>query len=174
MYSRRPILDADRCPGPQSFFAYRVFLLSRSYLIVGISSLASLTQFSFTTTVFVLSYESDIATLKQRYGWLVTSVTSLSVFVDIVNTLALTFFLWRQRSSITVFVHFCLLASAQGLLILPGPIAWWTHSSAGVSVRSPTHFFWRNQADLTRESQRLVWSQRTGVYAPTVHDLTSL
>ncbi|KAF7984488.1 hypothetical protein HWV62_14614 [Athelia sp. TMB] len=82
----------------QSFFAHRIFVLSKRWPITLISWAGSFLAFTGTVAIMVLGQISYIAKFDAEFGWLVTTTLALLLSVDIINTVALCMFLRIEKT----------------------------------------------------------------------------
>ncbi|KAF7981495.1 hypothetical protein HWV62_33039 [Athelia sp. TMB] len=73
----------------QSFFAYRIFVLSKRWPIPMISWTGSFLAFTGTLAIPIVATVTDMTRYLAEFGWLVTTVSVLLLSVDIINTVAL-------------------------------------------------------------------------------------
>ncbi|KAF7981496.1 hypothetical protein HWV62_33041 [Athelia sp. TMB] len=73
----------------QSFFAHRIFVLSKRWPIPIISWAGSFLAFTGTVAMTSVATVTDMARYLAGFGWLVTTVSALLLSVDIINTAAL-------------------------------------------------------------------------------------
>lgn len=83
----------------QGFFAHRIYLLSKKWVITVISWVGSFLAFTGALAILILGRISkDIANFDADYTWLITTALVLLLSVDIVNTVALCSFLRVERT----------------------------------------------------------------------------
>ncbi|TDL18471.1 hypothetical protein BD410DRAFT_793171 [Rickenella mellea] len=82
----------------QSYFAYRVLIVSGKWPISLISWTGSLLQCTGTFAVTALGFLTTLEQFAEKYGWLVKGVLVLDVIVDIINTTALCYYLSKGRT----------------------------------------------------------------------------
>ncbi|KAF7968817.1 hypothetical protein HWV62_29254 [Athelia sp. TMB] len=73
----------------QSFFAHRIFVLSKRWPIPIISWTGSFLAVAGNVAVMILGQITDLTKYLAEFGWLVTTVIVLLLSVDIINTVAL-------------------------------------------------------------------------------------
>jgi len=82
----------------QAFFAHRIHALSGNWWITIISWMGSLLGFAATTAITVCSLSVTVTEFNEKYRWLTTTGLCLLLFVDVVNTTALCFYLRMGRT----------------------------------------------------------------------------
>ncbi|EED85479.1 predicted protein [Postia placenta Mad-698-R] len=83
----------------QSFFAWRVYIISGRLETSVISWTGSLVRVGITMTIcmLLLKTNSTVATFERDYPWSITFSLALAMFIDVLNTCSLCFWLWRKR-----------------------------------------------------------------------------
>lgn len=91
-----PLTQFDR----QGYFAHRIQVLSRSWIVTIISWIGSLVAFMATTAIMITSIFNTLPLVEysKKFNWLLTGALVLLLFVDIVNTLALCAHLRVERT----------------------------------------------------------------------------
>ena len=84
----------------QSLFAYRVFRVSHWFIIPILVWLGSFARVTFCGVVTVVALKlENVETIVDRYGHILSASLSIAVFMDIVNSASLTWFLIVNRKS---------------------------------------------------------------------------
>jgi hypothetical protein len=90
---------------PQAFFAYRVKVVSGSFIIPTISWGLALLRASFGVVLGVTAFRSKtLPHFIHVFRWLVITHLTVGVFTDLLNTVSMCFALLRRRSSIKMCV----------------------------------------------------------------------
>lgn len=84
----------------KAYYAYRVYILSGRLYISMISWSVSLLEIGGSLTVTVLLQQYGPVIYGQRFVWLSTATIACDVFIDVLNTTALCYWLHRLRSGI--------------------------------------------------------------------------
>ncbi|TFY51183.1 hypothetical protein EVJ58_g10699 [Rhodofomes roseus] len=104
----------------QSFFAWRVHVISRRLETSIVSWIACLCRVAITLTICILDIKSKtVGYYESQYGWTITFSLSLAVFIDVLNTCSLCFWLWRQRNNEPAYEPNSLFASCPQSLTSP-------------------------------------------------------
>ncbi|KIJ29981.1 hypothetical protein M422DRAFT_187695 [Sphaerobolus stellatus SS14] len=83
----------------QSFFAYRILKLSRSYIIPVLAWVGAIARFGFGVTLAIIPQRSPtILVFITQNLWVALTPMSINVAVDILNTVTLTYYLAKGRS----------------------------------------------------------------------------
>ncbi|KAJ7073094.1 hypothetical protein C8F01DRAFT_1106145 [Mycena amicta] len=83
----------------QSFFAYRIYTLSKSIFIPVVCSILTLARFTFNMLMLVEFWESSgFAIFQTKLKWLMLCVSAIGPSVDVLIATSLCFYLWRIRS----------------------------------------------------------------------------
>jgi len=82
----------------QAYFAWRVHVLSRGWIITGVSWIGSLCQMSMTLAIAGLASQFSVPEFNEKFEWLVTTSLVFNLFVDVVNTTGLCVYLKMERS----------------------------------------------------------------------------
>ncbi|KAF7968444.1 hypothetical protein HWV62_30567 [Athelia sp. TMB] len=82
----------------QSFFAHRIYVLSRRWYITFLSWALSLIACTATLAITILSFKLSIAEFAIKYIWLVKASLALLLVVDVLNTTALCYYLRSERT----------------------------------------------------------------------------
>jgi hypothetical protein len=84
----------------QSFFAWRIRVLSGHLIIPIISWTGAIIHFGFGIALAVAIMRCDtLSIFLFRYEWLVTTQFTLDVVLDMLNTISLCYYLTRRRSA---------------------------------------------------------------------------
>ncbi|KAH9918664.1 uncharacterized protein B0H18DRAFT_882644 [Fomitopsis serialis] len=82
----------------QSFFAWRVYVISRRLETSIVSWVGCVCRVAITLTICILDIKSKtVGRYESRYGWTITFSLSLAMFIDVLNTCSLCFWLWRKK-----------------------------------------------------------------------------
>ncbi|KZT00381.1 uncharacterized protein LAESUDRAFT_666231 [Laetiporus sulphureus 93-53] len=82
----------------QSFFAWRVYIISGRLLTSLVSWSASFCRVVITVTICVLDVKSKtVGRYESLYPWTITFSLALAMFIDVLNTCALCFWLWKKQ-----------------------------------------------------------------------------
>jgi len=83
----------------ECFYAWRILNLSKRMIIPMISWIGSLVHLAANTTIFVLSLKSKtIARYEASYDWTITLSLTVETIIDVVNTIALSYYLRKMRA----------------------------------------------------------------------------
>ncbi|KAL0959315.1 hypothetical protein HGRIS_014577 [Hohenbuehelia grisea] len=85
----------------QAYFAWRVHVLSRGWTITVVSWIGSLLQMGLTLAVAGLASQYSVPEFHEKFAWIVTAALAFNLFVDVVNTTGLCFYLKLERSGFT-------------------------------------------------------------------------
>ena len=89
----------------QSFFAYRVWKVSKSLLFPSLAWLGSAIRFGVAVSITCLLLKSgNIATYSNDDGWTVVVSLTVSLAVDFLNSAALTWYLSARKSDFQQYV----------------------------------------------------------------------
>ncbi|TFY57348.1 hypothetical protein EVG20_g8585 [Dentipellis fragilis] len=83
-----------------SFFDGLIGGSVQSLPLLLISWAVSLVQFSGALATTIIGQRTTLPFFAAHYGWIVTMTLSLCVFVDIINTVGLCYFLWTRKSGL--------------------------------------------------------------------------
>ncbi|KAA1476147.1 hypothetical protein DENSPDRAFT_843047 [Dentipellis sp. KUC8613] len=84
----------------QAYFAFRVYRFSQNLPLLLLSWAVSLVQFSGALATTIIGQHTTLPFFAAHYEWIVTMTLSLCVFVDIINTVGLCYFLWTRKSGL--------------------------------------------------------------------------
>jgi len=85
----------------QSFFAYRIYCLSQRWLITIVSWIGSAVRLGSAIGIAVVSHRVVIIpTIVEEYRWLVILCYAVGAVIDVLNTLALSYYLFNARTKI--------------------------------------------------------------------------
>lgn len=84
--------------GVQGYFAYRIHVLSRKWIYTIISWIGSVCALALTATIMVVSQWAALANFETKYAWATTASLAFLLFVDLVNTLTLCWYLRVERT----------------------------------------------------------------------------
>ena len=84
--------------GVQGYFAYRIHVLSRKWIYTIISWLGSVCALALTATIMVVSQWAALANFETKYAWTTTASLVFLLFVDLVNTSTLCWYLRVEKT----------------------------------------------------------------------------
>lgn len=89
----------------QSYFAYRVWKVSNSLIFPGVAWLGSAVRLAMSVTVTVFTWQTqNVVVFSHKYGWTVVLSLSVSAAVDVLNAMALTWYLSARKSDFKQYV----------------------------------------------------------------------
>lgn len=91
----------------QGYFAYRIHVLSRTWLVTILSWIGSFMALVLTTMLMAVSVSSgmSMADFSNKFQWAVTASLVLMHLVDCINTVALCIYFRIERTGSSTFVY---------------------------------------------------------------------
>jgi len=81
----------------QAFFAWRIHIISQRWYVTGVSWTGSTARVAITLAICILDFRAEtISDFEARWGWTIPLSFSVAMSIDLLNSAALCYYLWKS------------------------------------------------------------------------------